>query len=84
MFYTGGTTGRSKGVMLSHRNIVANALNTAEALAGDENTVYLHAAPMFHAADNAVNFVVTAVGGKHLFMPRFDPGAFLKIVAEKR
>ena len=73
LFYTGGTTGRSKGVMLSHRNIVANALNTAEALGGDEDTVYLHAAPMFHAADNAVNFVVTAVGGKHVFMPRFDP-----------
>ena len=84
LFYTGGTTGRSKGVMLSHRNIVANVLNTAQALAGDEDTVYLHAAPMFHAADNAVNFVVTAVGGKHLFMPRFDPGAFLKLVEEKR
>jgi long-chain acyl-CoA synthetase len=84
LFYTGGTTGRSKGVMLSHRNIVANALNTAEALAGDDDTVYLHAAPMFHAADNAVNFVVTAVGGKHLFMPRFDPGLFLKRVAEKQ
>ncbi len=78
IFYTGGTTGRSKGVMLSHRNIVANALNTALALAGDADTVYVHAAPMFHLADNAVNFVVTAVGGKHLFMPRFDPGAFLE------
>ncbi len=84
LFYTGGTTGRSKGVMLSHRNIVANALNTAPAFDGDENTVYLHAAPMFHAADNAVNFVVTAVGGKHLFMPRFDPGAFLKLVADAK
>ncbi len=84
LFYTGGTTGRSKGVMLSHRNIVANALNTAPALAGDEGTVYLHAAPMFHAADNAVNFVVTAVGGKHLFMPRFDAGLFLQRVAREK
>jgi long-chain acyl-CoA synthetase len=84
LFYTGGTTGRSKGVMLSHRNVVANALNTAQAYVCDERTVYLHAAPMFHAADNAVNFVVTAAGGSHLFMPRFDPSAFLKIVAEKK
>ena len=84
LFYTGGTTGRSKGVMLSHRNIVANVLNTAQAFAGDEDTVYVHAAPMFHAADNAVNFVVTAVGGKHLFMPRFDAGQFLALVAEKK
>ena len=50
LFYTGGTTGRSKGVMLSHRNIVANALNTAQAFGGDEDSVYVHAAPMFHAA----------------------------------
>ena len=84
LFYTGGTTGRSKGVMLSHRNIVANALNTAPALGDGEDTVYLHAAPMFHAADNAVNFVVTAQGGTHLFMPRFEPGAFLRLVAQKR
>ena len=84
LFYTGGTTGRSKGVMLSHRNIVANALNTAPVLGDVEDMVYLHAAPMFHAADNAVNFVVTAQGGSHLFMPRFEPGAFLKMVAQKR
>ncbi|MDE3175066.1 MAG: long-chain-fatty-acid--CoA ligase [Pseudomonadota bacterium] len=84
LFYTGGTTGRSKGVMLSHRNIVANALNTAPALAGDAETIYLHAAPMFHAADNAVNFVVTAVGGKHLFMPRFDASVFLQRVAREK
>jgi long-chain acyl-CoA synthetase len=84
LFYTGGTTGRSKGVMLSHRNIVANALNTAPALGGGDDVVYLHAAPMFHAADNAVNFVVTARGGTHLFMPRFEPGALLRLVAEKR
>ena len=83
LFYTGGTTGRSKGVMLSHRNIVANALNTAPALGQGDDLVYLHAAPMFHVADNAVNFVVTAQGGSHLFMPRFEPGAFLKIVADK-
>jgi len=84
LFYTGGTTGRSKGVMLSHRNIVANALNTAPALGLSDDLIYLHAAPMFHAADNAVNFVVTALGGTHLYMPRFEPGAFLKLVAQKK
>jgi long-chain acyl-CoA synthetase len=84
LFYTGGTTGRSKGVMLSHLNIVANARNTAPALGEGGELVYLHAAPMFHVADNAVNFVVTARGGTHFFMPRFEPGGFLKLVAEKR
>src|SRR5271166_3313068 len=53
IFYTGGTTGRSKGVMLSHRNLMANARNMlSDGLAG-ENTVYLNAAPMFHLANAA-------------------------------
>jgi long-chain acyl-CoA synthetase len=53
ILYSGDTTGRSKGVMLSHRNIMANTFNVlAEGLFA-QTSVYLHAAPMFHAA-NAV------------------------------
>ena len=53
IFYTGGTTGRSKGVMLSHRNLMANVRNMlAEGLVG-ENTVFLDPAPMFHLANAA-------------------------------
>ena len=49
IFYTGGTTGRSKGVMLSHRNLLASARNN---LAYRDATLrrYLHAVPMFHLA----------------------------------
>ena len=59
IFYTGGTTGRSKGVMLSHRNLMANARNMlAEGLA-DEDAVYLHAAPMFHLANAAAMYSIS-------------------------
>jgi long-chain acyl-CoA synthetase len=84
IFYTGGTTGRSKGVMLSHRNIVANALLCATRFGFDADVVYLHAGPMFHLADGASTFLVTALGGKHVYMPRFEPGAFLETVARSR
>jgi acyl-CoA synthetase (AMP-forming)/AMP-acid ligase II len=84
IFYTGGTTGRSKGVMLSHRNIVANAMLCATQFGLGADVVYLHAAPMFHLADGASTFLVTAMGGKHVYMPRFEPGAFLDTVARFR
>ena len=84
IFYTGGTTGRSKGVMLSHRNLIANALFCGAAFGFDQDVVYLHAGPMFHLADGASTFLVTALGGKHLFMPRFDPGQLLETVERDR
>ncbi len=53
IFYTGGTTGQAKGVMLSHRNLVMNAANVVAAFGYDADSVYLHAGPMFHLADGA-------------------------------
>jgi long-chain acyl-CoA synthetase len=83
IFYTGGTTGRSKGVMLSHRNILANQENVA-GLLDRRDPVYLHAAPMFHLADLGSTFYITAVGGTHAVVPRFDPGDVLRAIAEYR
>jgi long-chain acyl-CoA synthetase len=80
IFYTGGTTGRSKGVMLSHANILANAQNIQPATPISNRTRFIHAAPMFHLADGAMTFLVTAFGGTHTFLPRFDPSAFLQMV----
>ena len=84
IFYTGGTTGRSKGVMLSHRNILANALLCAPEFRFTQDTVWLHAGPMFHLADGAATFLATAAGGKHVFLPRFDPASFLACIAKYR
>src|SRR5215218_11473819 len=53
IFYTGGTTGRSKGVMLSHGNLMVNALNALGEGLFPGTAVYLHAAPMFHLANGA-------------------------------
>lgn len=84
IYYTGGTTGRAKGVMLSHGNLVANAINVMFALGYDRDTNYLHAPPMFHLADGCSTFGVTMQGGSHVFMPRFDPIQFLETVQRER
>ena len=84
IFYTGGTTGRSKGVMLSHTNFMANAQNMYPATPFNAETCYIHAAPMFHLADGAMTFLVTGYGGKHVFLPRYDPAAFMQLVETQR
>jgi long-chain acyl-CoA synthetase len=73
IYYTGGTTGRPKGVMLTHRNLVANAKHALIALGYRQRDSYLHAAPMFHVADANANVALTWVGGRHVFIPSFDP-----------
>jgi long-chain acyl-CoA synthetase len=84
IYYTGGTTGQAKGVMLSHGNLVSNAMNVIVSVGYDRDTVYLHAPPMFHLADGCSTFGVTIQGGGHVFLPRFDPLAFLETAARER
>src|SRR5262249_36727070 len=80
LFYTGGTTGRSKGVMLSHTNLVVNALNAVAGIGFSTDTTYIHSGPMFHLADGASSFGVTLVGGRHSFVPRFEPVEVLQTI----
>jgi len=84
LFYTGGTTGRSKGVMLTHDNLICNATNIVAAQKINKNSSYLHAAPMFHLADCASTFAITLVGGEHSFVPKFDPKVVLETIGENR
>lgn len=84
LFYTGGTTGRSKGVMLTHKNLASNALHAALHVEARPHNVYLHTAPMFHLADVQAIFVFTLVGGCHTFLPKFDAVQVLEIIQRER
>ena len=84
LFYTGGTTGRAKGVMLSHKNLASNALHAAIEFRYGSDTNYLHVAPMFHLADMASTFAVTMLGGCHTILDRFSPVAILETIQRRR
>jgi long-chain acyl-CoA synthetase len=84
IFYTGGSTGQAKGVMLSHDNLVSNAMNAIPLVGYGQDSVYLHAAPMFHLADGMATFAMTMVAGTHVMIPRFDAAACLDAFARHR
>lgn len=83
IFYTGGTTGRPKGVLLSHANLVSNALHALVCLGYTESDRYLHAGPMFHLADGASTVALTWVGGTHVIVPGFTPDGWLEAVSRE-
>jgi long-chain acyl-CoA synthetase len=82
--YTGGTTGLPKGVMQSHANLIANAKHMQHAYGYTSDDSYLHAAPMFHAADASCTFAVTWVGARHLMMPGWDAEAFCTLTETEK
>lgn len=84
LFYTGGTTGTPKGVVLSHRNLVTNAYNMTIGAGYDECDRFLHVAPMFHLADGSSIYALTWRGACHVILPRFDPGRVLKTIEQER
>ena len=80
LFYTGGTTGFPKGVMLPHRALWYNAMAIAKEIRFNHDTKYLHAAPMFHLADFGFNTAIAMVGACNVFIPSFEPEATLKAI----
>lgn len=73
VLYTSGTTGRSKGAMLTHGNLRSNAETLARAWRFTEQDVLLHALPVFHTHGLFVATNTTLVArASMLFMPRFD------------
>ncbi|NNG03355.1 MAG: malonyl-CoA synthase [Inquilinus sp.] len=81
ILYTSGTTGRSKGAMLSHGNLASNALALCEAwrITGDD--VLLHALPVFHTHGLFVAINTTLLAGASMiFLPRFDADLVVELL----
>jgi fatty-acyl-CoA synthase len=84
LYYTSGTTGRPKGVMLSHRNVWVHALAAVAELGLSDADTWGHIAPLFHLADAWATFALTWVGGKHVIVPRFDEESVFAAIERER
>ena len=79
ILYTSGTTGRSKGAMLTHDNLASNALSLHRAWHFDKSDVLLHALPIFHVHGLFVALHCALLsGGKVIFLTKFDPKTVLE------
>ena len=81
ILYTSGTTGRSKGAMLTHDNLASNALTLVDTWRFSADDVLLHALPIYHTHGlfTATNTLLAA-GGSMLFLPRFDADEVMRLL----
>ncbi len=81
ILYTSGTTGRSKGAMLSHDNLASNAVTLAEVWRFTPSDVLIHALPVFHTHGLFVATNVTLIAGSSLiFLNKFDAKTVLGLM----
>jgi len=84
IYYTSGTTGRPKGVMLSHKNVTTHALSTIAEIHLTDCDVWIHVAPLFHLADAWATWAVTWVGGTHVLVREFDAKVVLETIQREK
>lgn len=83
LFYTSGTSGKPKGVLLTHRNIFFNAVNFTIGLGLTDRDVQLHTIPLFHANGWGTPHALTWVGGTHVMIKKFEPEAVFRHIADE-
>jgi long-chain acyl-CoA synthetase len=83
--YTGGTTGTTKGAMLTHINLVSNALAFAAWIKGTAADTFLSALPLFHIYGMTTSMnVPVSIAAKMALLPRFEPAAALETIQRHR
>jgi malonyl-CoA/methylmalonyl-CoA synthetase len=81
ILYTSGTTGRSKGAMLTHRNLASNAQTLKDYWRFTEKDVLLHALPIYHTHGLFVaSNTLMLAGGSMIFLPKFDADQVMSLL----
>ncbi|HWE56985.1 MAG TPA: long-chain-fatty-acid--CoA ligase [Acidimicrobiales bacterium] len=80
LMYTGGTTGLPKGVVLDQRALMLDVYKVATRWVMNEDYVYLHQTPMFHAASLGGALAIPATGGTTTSVPMFAPDAVIDAI----
>jgi malonyl-CoA/methylmalonyl-CoA synthetase len=82
ILYTSGTTGRSKGAMLTHDNLASNSLALVDYWRFTDKDVLIHALPIYHTHGLFVASNVTLFArASMIFLPKFDPELIIKLMA---
>jgi malonyl-CoA/methylmalonyl-CoA synthetase len=82
ILYTSGTTGRSKGAMLTHDNLASNSLSLVDYWRFTDKDLLIHALPIYHTHGLFVASNVTLFArASMIFLPKFDPEAIIKLMA---
>jgi long-chain acyl-CoA synthetase len=84
LFYTGGTTGAAKGVMLTHRNLTANAMHFQLCWTFTPDTRWLIVAPLFHAAGSIAVLATVWNAGTQIVQPSFNAAEALDLIESRR
>lgn len=84
LFYTSGTTGRPKGVALTHRSLALHALHFCVTLRLSDADKILHVVPLFHVNGWGTPQALTAVGGTHVMLRKVDARDILRSIERER
>ncbi|MEM0988556.1 MAG: AMP-binding protein [Pseudomonadota bacterium] len=84
VYFTGGTTGRSKGVMISHANMMTNALGAPPIMRCEIGKPQIIIGPMFHMAPGSRIYSSVLLAAHTIIMPRFDMVEMMALIAQHR
>lgn len=80
IFYTSGSTGRPRGAVLTHRGLYLHAVHNALTMGLTGEDVIVHTIPLFHVNGWGTPHFLTALGGVHVMLPRFDPAEVVRLI----
>lgn len=85
ILYTSGTTGRPKGAMLTHKNLLSNIKSVSKAIQCDEKDKFILVLPLFHSFGATVGMLTPInLNASIILLPRFTPESVLESISKQK